>query len=1279
MRRNQYSRHLRFLPAGVIFFVAGLVQAQLIDVDFNNDSAGAAHGGPNPGPTMSGAAVLGAAGDQWNGISTSSGSGISLIYSDGSASAVKMTFTSDGGYDVYSFSGTTPFSSTPYNALMQDYLFNGGVAQTITLSGLVPNSPYNLVLYNAADVPAAGRITFFTVNSDVQTSTWNGSSSTFIAGVDYVIFSGDLAAMSDGSGNMVITYTGNGSAEGDVNGFQLQAIAPTVAITNPASGVYFVAPANISIAADAEVSSGTVTNVQFYANGVSVGSAQTAPFGITANNLTAGAYALTAVATAAGVSATSAVVNVTVVDISSFPKADNDNFADAIPLGDGTFVGYNFTATLEPGEPFSLYNNTVWWSWTAPNSGLACVVTDGSSFDCGVGVYSGSTVSSLSPVANSSDLSTNDTPNYLTFPAVGGSTYYIQVAGGYDQPYSYIVISVLPQGIAISDLKTNLNGTTGVTDFSASVEVANAGVSPQTIELDVVARAGYSWTQNGEENGIDFYLPQGLPPDQVLGSYFVTNLAPGAQTDLIISNVCPAPDVIDTENFGYGWDIFVNYVGTYQDSTFLLSGAWPSISGFNGPGGGVARVDPTASTGSPYQLVSATINGPATVPANSTANYSVTVSFSNGRTSGSSNFISTVWSVSPTSNFSISSSGLFSAGTVTSNTSVTITADYLFGGTTYAISNKVTVIAPPAPVVPVITWANPAGIVYGTALSGAQLDAAAASPANPAVSVTGTFAYNPPQGTVLEAGAGQTLLVTFTPQDTTTYASVSASATINVQKATLSVTANSSSKTYGQTATFAGTEFIASGLVNGDSVAGVTLVSSGAAAAATVAGSPYAIAPSGAIGTGLNNYAITYVNGALTVNPASLTVTANNRPKTYGQSVAFTGTEFTTTPLVNGDSVTSVTLTSSGGAATATVAGSPYAIVPSGATGTGVANYAISYVNGALTVSPASLTVTANNRPKTYGQSVTFTGTEFTTTPLVNGDLVTSVTLTSSGGAATATVAGSPYAIVPSAATGTGVANYAISYVNGALTVNPAALTVTANNQIKAYGQLLTFSGTEFSTSGLLNSDTVNSATLVSSGAAATATLAGSPYAIVPSAAQGAGLNNYTISYINGTLTAIPSALIITADNRTKTFGQTVTFTGTEFVAVGLLNSDSVTSVTLTSSGSGAAATMAGSPYAIVPSAAMGTGLANYSISYINGKLTVAALPTIQSAKRSGNLFTFTWSATPAQAYQVQYTTNLTQDVWANLGGAIAATNSVATASDSITNSEMFYRVVPSQ
>jgi len=88
---------------------------------------------------------------------------------------------------------------------------------------------------------------------------------------------------------------------------------PAISLTNPASGAVFAAPATVSLGATATVSSGTVTNVQFFTNGVALKSVTTAPFAAVASNLVTGAYALKAVATAAGISATSAVVNITVL------------------------------------------------------------------------------------------------------------------------------------------------------------------------------------------------------------------------------------------------------------------------------------------------------------------------------------------------------------------------------------------------------------------------------------------------------------------------------------------------------------------------------------------------------------------------------------------------------------------------------------------------------------------------------------------------------------------------------------------------------------------------------------------------------------------------------------------------------------------------------------------------------------------------------------------------------------------------------------------------------
>ena len=95
------------------------------------------------------------------------------------------------------------------------------------------------------------------------------------------------------------------------------------------------------------------------------------------------------------------------------------------------------------------------------------------------------------------------------------------------------------------------------------------------------------------------------------------------------------------------------------------------------------------------------------------------------------------------------------------------------------VSNTDTVIfqQPPA-----ITWATPAPIIYGTALSGVQLDAT--------TTVAGSFTYNPPAGTVLSTGL-HTLTATFNPTDTTDYTASTATVTLTVIPATPGVTITS--------------------------------------------------------------------------------------------------------------------------------------------------------------------------------------------------------------------------------------------------------------------------------------------------------------------------------------------------------------------------------------------------------------------------------------------------------------------------------------------------------
>jgi hypothetical protein len=349
---------------------------------------------------------------------------------------------------------------------------------------------------------------------------------------------------------------------------------------------------------------------------------------------------------------------------------------------------------------------------------------------------------------------------------------------------------------------------------------------------------------------------------------------------------------------------------------------------------------------------------------------------------------------------------------------------------------------------------------------------------------------------------------------------------------------------------------------------------------------------------------------------------ANDNSKVYGQTFTPASTAFTVpVPPVAGETVTGVAETSTGTAATASVAGSTYPIVitPGSATGTfNPSNYTITYINGALTVTPVPLTIKANDNTKVYGQTFAPAGTAFTT-PVApqNGETVGSVTETSPAGTPPTAAVPGPYAITPSNATGGTFtpSNYTITYVNGALTVTPAPLTIKANDNTKVYGQTFTPAGTAFTTPvAPQNGETVGSVTEISpTGTPPTAAVPG-PYPITPSAATGGTFTpaNYTITYVNGALTVTPAPLSVKADDATKVFGDTFTPSGTAFATpVAPQNGETVGSITATSpTGTPPTAAVPG-PYAITPSNATGGTFtpSNYTITYVDGALLVTPIP----------------------------------------------------------------------
>ena len=183
-----------------------------------------------------------------------------------------------------------------------------------------------------------------------------------------------------------------------------------------------------------------------------------------------------------------------------------------------------------------------------------------------------------------------------------------------------------------------------------------------------------------------------------------------------------------------------------------------------------------------------------------------------------------------------------------------------------------------------------------------------------------------------------------------------------------------------------------------------------------------------------------------------------------------------------GDSVTPVNLTSAGALDIAPVAGSPYSIIPFNAVGTGLANYTITFVPGALTVTPATAVISVS------GYTVPYDGLPHTATGTATGVLgeplsadldLTATTHTAVGVTLDAWTFHDP------------AGNYVDAGGTVTDTITAGALTITAANQTKPYGTTFTFAGTEFTVSGLQGTDSVTSVTLTSAGAPATA--AGQP------------------------------------------------------------------------------------------------------------------------------------------------------------------------------------------
>lgn len=207
----------------------------------------------------------------------------------------------------------------------------------------------------------------------------------------------------------------------------------------------------------------------------------------------------------------------------------NDDFSNRIPLAGAnvTATGSNQRSTVQQSEPSLLgqSSHSVWWTWTAPRSGLVTISLAGSSFDTVLGVYTGTAISALAEAATNDDSEAVNTSK-VTFNATAGTTYQICV-DGYGDAQGNIQMSILQAGASApqNDQFANRQSVSGEvvsvtgSSFDASAEAGEPAHSGQT------ARKSVWWTWMAPANGRVTINTVGSVFDTLLAVYTGQSLA----------------------------------------------------------------------------------------------------------------------------------------------------------------------------------------------------------------------------------------------------------------------------------------------------------------------------------------------------------------------------------------------------------------------------------------------------------------------------------------------------------------------------------------------------------------------------------------------------------------------------------------------------------------------------------------------------------------------------------------------------------------------------------
>jgi hypothetical protein len=199
-------------------------------------------------------------------------------------------------------------------------------------------------------------------------------------------------------------------------------------------------------------------------------------------------------------------------------EESNDRFNQAYIIAGfpATVLGSNQGATSEPGDPTNYFNQVfgtgspVWWTWTAPASGLVGISAAGSSFSPAIGVFTGSALANLVAVQN---LATNSPyTGEFDFQAVAGTTYLIAVESAY-----YFQQGTFTLALAGPPQNDNFASSQLLTGSSAAASGWNVLATAEANEISYGGHSvWYSWMAPSSRSSRNLHQTAHTPQEPAL-------------------------------------------------------------------------------------------------------------------------------------------------------------------------------------------------------------------------------------------------------------------------------------------------------------------------------------------------------------------------------------------------------------------------------------------------------------------------------------------------------------------------------------------------------------------------------------------------------------------------------------------------------------------------------------------------------------------------------------------------------------------------------------------